>query len=147
MVLVFLASVVVMVMREVPSVGVRLVSAGAVLGIVAAGLMSVVRGYDVTDREIWVRRLLWGNRLPLAGLLEVRADAALTRGSLRLLGNGGFFSTTGIFWNRRLGRYRMLANDVSRSVLLRYAYRKVVVAPDDPARFAHEVARRAGLTV
>jgi hypothetical protein len=117
------------------------------LVVMAAGLMSVVRGYEVTDREVVVRRLLWHTRLPLAGLLEVQADPGLTRGSLRLFGNGGFLSTTGIFWNRRLGRYRMLANDLSRAVLLLYADRRVVVAPDHPERFAQEVARRAGLPV
>jgi hypothetical protein len=64
-----------------------------------------------------------------------------------LFGNGGFLSTTGMFWNRRLGRYRLLANDMSRAVLLRYADRRVVVAPAHPERFAQEVSRRAGLPV
>jgi hypothetical protein len=115
--------------------------------VLAAGLMSVVRGYEVSDHEVVVRRLLWRTRFPLAGLLEVQADPGLTRGSLRLFGNGGFLSTTGVFWNRRLGRYRLLVNDMSRAVLLRYADRRVVVGPAHPERFAQDVAYRAGLLV
>jgi hypothetical protein len=125
----------------------RQAAVAAFVVVLSAGLLSVVRGYAVTDREVVVRRLFWCTRLPLAGLLEVQADPALTRGSLRLFGNGGFLSTTGIFWNRRLGRYRMLANDLSRAVLLRYADHRVVVAPAHPERFAQEVSRRAGLPV
>lgn len=145
LVVLLLAYALVMLLWVVPSAGLQSISVAVVLGIFAAGLLSLVRGYEVTDVEIVVRRLGWRNRFPIAGLVEVRADAGLTRGSLRLFGNGGFLSTTGVFWNRRLGRYRLLANDVSRSVLLRYADRAVVVAPEHPARFASDVAHRAGL--
>jgi hypothetical protein len=57
------------------------------------------------------------------------------RGSLRLLGNGGLFSFSGEFWNRRLGRYRALATDPSRAVVLRYPGRTIVITPHDPQQF------------
>lgn len=145
LVLLLLAYGTVLAWRAVPLAATRILLASIPPGIVVMCLGSVVRGYEVTDREILVQRLFWRTRLPLAGLLEVRADPGLTRGSIRLLGNGGFLSTTGIFWNSRQGRFRMLVNDVSRAVLLRYADRKVVVGPGNPERFAHDVACRAGL--
>lgn len=129
-----------------PNPGTRWLTAAVLASVLVGGLVSIVRGYDVAAGEIRVRRLFGATRLPLAGLKSVEADAGATHGSLRLLGNGGFLSTTGWFWNRRLGRYRMFANDVSRAVVLDYGERRVVVAPDDPIRFIREVRERAAST-
>ena len=110
------------------------------LGIVMGGsILSVVRDYRIVGDTLVVRRLLWQTRIPLRGLVEVRSGASLTAGSLRLMGNGGFFSSTGQYWNRSLGRYRLLANDASRAVLLRFVDRRVVVAPQEPERLVQEV--------
>ncbi|GMU68144.1 MAG: hypothetical protein AMXMBFR37_04770 [Steroidobacteraceae bacterium] len=65
----------------------------------------------------------------------VRGVADDARGSLRLWGNSGLFAITGWFWNRRLGRFRMFATDLSRAVLLEFARRKVLVTPHDPQAF------------
>lgn len=112
----------------------------AVLGtVMGGGVLSVVRDYQIVGGTLVVRRLLWQTRIPLRGLVEVRAGASLTAGSLRLMGNGGFFSSTGQYWNRSLGRYRLLANDASRAVLLRFADRRVVVAPQEPERLVQEI--------
>jgi hypothetical protein len=101
-------------------------------GILFGTLPFVVRGYVLTDKEIQVRRLGFVTHLPLDGLQSLSGDAEAMRGSLRLLGNGGLFSFTGEFWNRRLGRYRALATDPDRAVVLKYADRTVVITPHDP---------------
>lgn len=103
--------------------------------ILAGALPFMIRGYVLTEHSIVVRRLGWQTQLPLTGLTSVAGDAEAMRGSLRLLGNGGLFSFSGEFWNRRLGRFRALATDPQRAVVLRYAKRTVVITPHDPQHF------------
>jgi hypothetical protein len=54
------------------------------------------------------------------------------RRSLRLFGNGGLFSITGIFQNATLGRYRAFVTDPKQAVVLRYESRVVVLSPANP---------------
>ena len=101
--------------------------------LMAAVLM--VKGYVLTDDHIVVKRLGWTTRLPLEGLRSVAGDQEAMYRSLKLFGSGGVMSYTGLFWNRKTGRYRAFATDPARAVVLTYADRKVVVTPDDPQRF------------
>jgi hypothetical protein len=103
--------------------------------IVAETFAGRVRGYTLTEDAITVRRGMWNTRLPLAGLRSVTGDVDAMRGSVRVLGNGGLFSITGRFWNRKLGWYRAFATDASRAVVLRYADRTIVITPHDPQQF------------
>jgi PH (Pleckstrin Homology) domain-containing protein len=103
--------------------------------IVAATFAARVRGYTLTEREIIVHRGFWDTRLALAGLRSVSGDAEAMLGSVRVFGNGGLFSITGRYWNRKLGWYRAYATDRSRAVILRYADRTIVITPHDPQQF------------
>ena len=103
--------------------------------VLAGALPFMVRGYVLLDDALIVERLGWRTRLPLAGLKSVGGDVEAMRGSVRLLGNRGLLSLTGEFWNRRLGRYRALATDPARAVVLRYANRTIVITPHDPQHF------------
>lgn len=109
------------------------------------GPACMVRGYELTPHTLYILRPGWNTPIPLAGLLSVEAGPDLTGKSLRLFGNAGFWSFTGLYWNSRLGRFRLFANDGSRSVVLRFPHRRVVVAPDDPTSFVEELRRRSGL--
>jgi len=104
------------------------------LAIVLSALC-MVRGYVLTDEAIIIRRGGWETRLPLCGLVSVAGDAQAMERSIRLFGNGGFFSFSGEFWNRKLRRYRALATDPSRAVVLRYPRRTIVITPHDPQHF------------
>jgi hypothetical protein len=97
--------------------------------------LCMVKGYVLNGEEIVVKRLGWATRLPLDDLRSVAGDNEAMSSSLRLFGNGGLLSYTGYFWNRKIGRYRVFATDPSRSVVLTYPKRKVVITPDDPQRF------------
>jgi hypothetical protein len=103
-----------------------------------------IRGYRLEGRQLLVDRLLWSTRVPLDGLdaAEIVPDAM--RRSVRLFGNGGLFAFAGWFRNRRLGTYRAFATDPSRSVVLRFPNRRVVVTPDDPQGFAEALESRHG---
>jgi hypothetical protein len=57
------------------------------------------------------------------------------RGAWRVFGNGGLFSFTGEFWSRKLGRFRALATDPERAVVLRWPKRTIVITPHDPQQF------------
>lgn len=95
----------------------------------------VVRGYVLTDREIIVQRLGHATRLSLDGLQSVTGDAEAMTRAFRLFGNGGLLSFTGLFWSRRLGRFRAFATDPSRAVVLKYHKRTIVITPHDPQQF------------
>lgn len=143
-VLALLAGVGLGVLPSVPDSGARGLSVLFLILVPLLGSLSMVRGYQVARDEVRVRRLFWNTRIPLRGLRSVESDPRSTHGSIRLFGNGGFLSSTGWFWNRRLGRYRLFANDASRAVVMRYPDRCVVLAPEDPERFVREVRERAG---
>ena len=103
--------------------------------IVAVAFAGRVRGYTLTEDAITVRRGMWNTRLPVGGLRAVTGDVEAMAGSVRVFGNGGLFSITGRFWNRKLGWYRALATDPGRAVVLRYPQRTIVITPHDPQQF------------
>lgn len=124
---------------------IALVTVAPVVLLVA--LLSMVRGYILTESRIEVRRLGWSTNLPLAGLATVTGEPDAMRGSLRLFGNGGLFAISGWFWNRKIGRYRAYATDPERAVLLRYRDgTKVVLTPHDVQHFIVRVRRLAAIT-
>ena len=102
----------------------------------------VIRGYALEAGHLAIRRLLWTTRLPLAGLQAVEVLPGAMRGSLRLFGNGGLFSFTGLYRSRPLGNYRAFVTDLNRTVVLRFVNRTVVVSPGDPGAFAAGLAPR-----
>jgi hypothetical protein len=108
-------------------------------------LLFTVRGYEIASDALLVRRLLWSTGIPLAGLRSIALEPKLPRATVRLWGNGGLFSFSGLFWNRPLGRFRMCATDLSKAVVLRFHDRIWVVTPDRPEEFIQHLTRKAGL--
>lgn len=99
----------------------------------------VVRGYRITPDAILVRRSFWDTRLPRAGLKSATFEPGAMRGSLRTFGNGGFFSFTGWYWNRRLRTYHAFVTDLRRTVVLRYESRTIVLSPENPEKFLRDL--------
>jgi hypothetical protein len=99
-----------------------------------------IRGYSVSSDCILVHRLLWSTVLPRTGLESAQAELDAMRGSLRTLGNGGAFSFTGFYYNKRLRGYRAYVTDPHRTVVLRYADRRVVLSPATPEDFVYDLA-------
>ena len=60
-------------------------------------------------------------------------------GSLKTMGNGGLFSFSGSFRNKRLGSYRALATDTRRCVVLKFDHKVIVITPDKPKDFVDQV--------
>ncbi len=118
---------------------ISLSAAALPLAILGCSALSIVRGYVLTESAVLVLRPGWTTELPLAGLQSVAGNAEALRASIRLFGNGGLFVVAGLFWNRRLGRFRAFATDPSRAVILTYPTRKVVITPHDPQQFIYKV--------
>ena len=107
-------------------------------------LLWTIRGFEVTDEAVLVQRLVWKTRLPLEGVQSAEYSPNAMKGSLRTCGNGGAFSFSGFYWSRALGSYRAYVTDLSRTVVLRYAKRTVVLSPAEPEAFVAEVLARVG---
>src|SRR5512135_2997234 len=103
--------------------------------VIACALLFVVRGYRIEARTLGVRRLLWVTRVPLDGLQRAWHDAEAMQRSIRIFGNGGLFSISGLFRNRSLGSYRAFVTRPDRAVVLRTATRVVVISPVEPRAF------------
>jgi hypothetical protein len=103
-------------------------------------LLYVVSGYEVGPKELRVRRLLWRTRVPLDRISRAWHDPDAMKRSLRVFGNGGLYSVTGVYQNRLLGRYRAFVTDPRRSVVLGLPDRIVVVSPADPGAFLEQLA-------
>jgi hypothetical protein len=111
---------------------------GIALALVATLLGSVfftVTGYAVDEHGLHIERLLFSTRIPLDGLQRLWLDKDACSGSLRVFGNGGLFSFTGLFRNKQLGTYRLFATDLSRAVVLLLPQRVVVISPAGPDAF------------
>ncbi len=95
----------------------------------------MVRGYRIVTGALMVRRLFWETRIPLAGLASAEHEPEIMKGCLRLFGNGGLFSFTGWFWNRRHGMFRVIATNTEDMVALEIGGKTIVVSPDRPSEF------------
>lgn len=114
--------------------------------LLAIGLAAVfmVRGYEVSPDLLKIQRLGWTSRFDLQELNEARIDPGALRRSLRLFGNGGFFSFTGWFRSKSLGIYRFFGTDPERAVVLKFANgRTIVVTPDKPEEFVQTITSKA----
>ncbi|HTI97969.1 MAG TPA: PH domain-containing protein [Dongiaceae bacterium] len=116
---------------------------GLYWGIVLIAALFTVRGYRIEPNVLAIERLLWTTRLPLTGLQSAEFLPEAMRGSIRLWGNGGMFSITGWYRNRKLGSYRAFATNLQQTVVLQFAGRTVVVTPENPEPFVTEISRFA----
>ena len=97
----------------------------------------IIRGYEVDlDRQqLTIHRLGWNTTFSLNFLQAVYHDTKAMKSSIRLFGNGGLFSFTGLYRNKTLGMYRAFVNDPKYSVVLEWPDRTIVVSPEDAAEF------------
>jgi hypothetical protein len=99
----------------------------------------LVSGYELDGRCLLVRRLLWATPVSLTGIRKTYHDPAAMKRSLRVFGNGGLLSITGIYKNKSLGWYRAFVTDPSHAVVLVLPNRVVVISPSDPLAFIQQL--------
>jgi hypothetical protein len=105
-------------------------------------LLFMVTGYAVEGNVLHIERFLWSTRISLEGLSKVWLEPAVCKGSIRIFGNGGLYSFTGVYQNKTIGRYRLFATDFTRAVVLVLPQRKVVVTPTVPQVFIDYLRRQ-----
>ncbi len=120
-----------------------LLAATLPVGTLLVCALYTIRGYQIDGDAIYVQRLLWRTEIPLADLQRAWASPDAMAASLRLFGNGGLFSISGLFRSKRLGRYRVFATDPKLAVVLEFATRKVVLTPDSPSAFLERLRQVA----
>ena len=104
-------------------------------------VLFIVTGFAVDGRTLYVRRMLWSTRFDLAGLRQIGREPDAIKGSVRIFGNAGLYSFSGIYRSKKLGRYRLFATDPARSVAMICSAGTVVVTPADPDAFIGRVQR------
>lgn len=98
-----------------------------------------IRGYAITDNTLYVQRLGWKTKIDLHNLIAVDVDPQAMQSSFRKWGNGGLFSFSGKFYNRRLGHYEAYATDPQKAVVLKFRDRTIIITPDRPERFVAQI--------
>ncbi|MUL34880.1 PH domain-containing protein [Gloeocapsopsis dulcis] len=98
-----------------------------------------IRGYAIADKTLYVQRIGWNTKIDLENLMTADVDPQAMRNSLRKWGNGGLFSFSGKFYNRKLGNYEAYATDPHKAVVLKLRDRTIVVTPEYPERFVTQV--------
>ena len=104
-------------------------------------LLFVVCSYSIAGGHLSIRRLFWSTNIPLLGVHEAVHDPTAIKGSLRIFGNGGLFGITGLYWNKKLGRFRLFATDPAKAVVMHLHDRIVVISPEEPQAFLQELER------
>lgn len=94
-----------------------------------------------TLNSVFVQQLGWHSRVDLSDLVSVDVDPAAMKKSLRTCGNGGLFSFSGRFRNKKLGSCRAFATVPNRSVVMRFPNRVVIMTPNNPDAFESEIRR------
>jgi hypothetical protein len=100
--------------------------------ILALSILFTVTGYALEGSDFYVERLFFSTRTSLAGLNWIKFDPTLCQGSMRVWGNGGLYSFTGLYRSKALGRYRLFATDLSQAVVLFRPGHVVVITPAVP---------------
>ena len=104
-------------------------------------LLFVVQSYRIEGGHLSIRRLFWSTHIPLLGVHEAVHYPTAIKGALRIFGNGGLFGITGLYWNKKLGRFRLFATDPAKAVVMRLHDRIVVISPEEPEAFIQELDR------
>lgn len=112
---------------------------------VSGAIPFTIRGYELQPNTLVIKRLGWQTQVPLTGLHAATADSTAMKRSMRLFGNGGMYSFTGLFRNKALGNYRAYAMETSHAVVLKINTRTVVITPDAPPAFVARLQHLYGL--
>ena len=114
---------------------VRILAALIIPAIFFFCLLFIVRGYAIEGCELLVKRLLWSTHIPLTGLIHAQFDQEACKRTITIFGNSRFFSFSGLFYSKPLGRFRLFGTDLKQAVILKLPSRTVVITPASPELF------------
>lgn len=114
----------------------------AIFAVISATSLWMIRGFELADDTLIVRRVLWHNRIPLADIASADIDPMACKGAWKICGNDGLFAMHGRFRSRRLGTFQAFVTDPANSIVCRLATDTLVISPDNPRLFLNELSRR-----
>lgn len=114
----------------------------ALVAVFGGTALFLVRGFEITDSAVLVKRSFWNSHVPLDELESAEVDPKACERAWKTCGNDGLFAMHGWFRNQRLGRFQAFVTDPDNAVVLRFPKRVVVVSPENPRHFVNELTRR-----
>jgi hypothetical protein len=106
------------------------------LCVIALTYLYSPRSYEISNREILIKRLIGAISLPLDGIHELRAGTdGDFRACTRLWASGGLFGYFGLFKTTQLGKCRWYMTNRHNSVIIVTDVMTVVISPDDVPGF------------
>jgi hypothetical protein len=101
-----------------------------------ASLLLMIRSYRIAKNTLFIRRFLWETSVDISDFVSAEVLPPEKVGfRVRVLGNGGMFSFSGLYWSKLLGRHRMWVTDPGMQLLITCRSRKIVVSPASPEEF------------
>jgi len=99
-------------------------------------LLFMIRSYRIAKNTLYIRRFLWESSVDITDFVSAEVLPREAIGAqIRLLGNGGLFSFSGLYWSNKLGRFRMWVTEPKMQLLITCRSRKIVVSPASPEEF------------
>ena len=98
-------------------------------------LLFTIRGYQISNNTLFVQRLGWRNSVDLSNLRKLEAKPNAMAGSIPTWCNGGLFSFSGKFKNKKLGSYQAFVTDNKNAVVMQFTDKTIVVSPGTPDEF------------
>ena len=112
------------------------------MGTLVISLLFTVRGYRIEMGSLYIERLIWDTRVDLRHLRSAEVNPEAMTRAWRIFGNGGLFSFSGWFRNKRLGSFRAWVTNRNDCVVLKLEDRTLVVSPSEPDQFAEALGAR-----
>lgn len=109
--------------------------------LIVGSLLYIVKGYTISSTTLAIHRLFWTTRIPLNGLEHVFCSPAICKGSIRIVGNAGLFSFTGLYYNVSIGKFRLFATDLASAIVMVRSERTIVITPENPQEVIQHIYR------
>ena len=130
---------------EVESFSFQLFLALMPVVILGSSAIFIIRRYEISDEHIEIVRIIGRTKYEIDNIESIEADPKATELSIRTMGNGGLYSISGLFRNKKLGAYRAFVTDAANCVVIkRKKGAPIVISPGAPTEFAEQVRRLIG---
>ncbi|HAB17770.1 MAG TPA: PH domain-containing protein [Verrucomicrobiota bacterium] len=118
------------------------VGLGTVILIAVVSWVFRIHGYSLDEGRLIIRYGFSGRAVPFSDITAVELAQDVFRGAWRVFASGGLWSFLGRFQSSRLGPFLAYVSDPARTVLISTAQERVIISPEDPAKFVGELQRR-----
>ena len=107
----------------------------------AIGYLWAPDSFEISDDLKLTVNYHWGSKQFGPVVKCYRLPGSICCG-IRLCGNGGLFAFTGLFWDRKYGKFRMYSTSASHKdcVMVETADKKIIISPENPDAWVSDCA-------